>query len=103
METTSKLSTFGNLTADPVTRISKNNRHYIAFTVAINPAEGQRHFLKCNVWRKSQQGFAADLRKGSRILLIGKPAQRQTANGDNITFINDPWFRRYDRTKETAA
>lgn len=102
MQTTA-LNTFGNLTNDPVTRTNKNNQVYTVFTVAHNPAEGQREFVKCFVWGKTQQKFAGKLQKGNRVHIIGQASDRAADNGDKITFVTLDYFRHHPRTEQAAA
>jgi single-stranded DNA-binding protein len=96
------INTFGNLTKQPASRTGKNNQPYIIFTVAHNPAEGQREFVKCFAWGNDQQRFAAKLQKGDRVHIIGESTERETKTG-KIVFVKLGYFRKYDRTKKAAA
>lgn len=101
METTT-INTFGNLTKQPVTRTSsKNNQPYTIFTVAYNPTEGERAFVKCFVWSTTQQKFASKLEKGDRVHIIGDASQRETKNGV-VTFVKVGYFRKHDRSRQAA-
>ena len=100
METTT-INTFGNLTNQPVTRTGKNNQVYTIFTVAHNPAEGQREFVKCFVWGKTQQRFAQKLEKGNRVHIIGETSERETKTG-KVTFVKLGFFRKHVRSQQAA-
>ena len=95
--TTQSINTFGNLTNNPVVRTSTNNKTYTVFTVAYNPSEGERAFVKCFVWGKNQQSFANKLQKGNRVHVIGDATQRETRNGEGVTFLKLAYFKKYER------
>ena len=96
MQTTIK--TFGNVTKDAQTRTGKNNRSYAAFTVAIDQPEAPTKFVKCFAFGSSRD-FAAKLKKGDRIKLIGTSSERAANNGETITFVNAEFVQTCARKK----
>lgn len=96
-------STFGNLTSEPVTRTTKKNVPYIVFNVAYNPTKGERKFVKCFVWSKTQQRFAAKLRKGERVKVSGPTTERETQNSGSILMMNTKFFNKQDHNKAATS
>jgi single-strand DNA-binding protein len=94
MQTTIK--TFGNVTKDAQTRTSKNNRQYVAFTVAIDQDNAPTKFVLCSAWGKQKQ-FAAPLKKGDRVTLIGEAAERAATDGGTLTFVSTTYVKSHPR------
>lgn len=89
----------GNLTADPELRFTPSGAAVASFTVADTPryfdkaknewVEGETLFMRCSVWNQTAENVAESLRRGDRVICIGKLAQRsyETREGENRIVI----------------
>lgn len=89
----------GNLTADPELRQTRNGIPVVTFTVASTPRtfdrqtnefkDGTTLFIRCSAWRAFAENIAAELRKGSGVVVVGVLEQRnyQAASGENRSSI----------------
>jgi single-strand DNA-binding protein len=74
----------GNITDDPELRFTPSGSAVANFTVAINRRirQGDRWedkldgFFNCSCWRDQAENVAESLRKGMRVLIIGRLQQR---------------------------
>lgn len=99
MSNESTLILTGNLTADPELRFTSTGRAVANFTVASTPRnfdrtsneykDGATTFLRCTVWQQTAENVAESLRKGDRVLLTGRLAQRdfETKEGEKRSVI----------------
>jgi single-strand DNA-binding protein len=88
-ETTTTLA--GNLTADPELRFTGGGVAVAHFTVASTSSvqdgssgewrDGDTLFLRCTVWRRMAE-HVASLRKGNRVVVIGRLQQRTYETDD---------------------
>jgi single-strand DNA-binding protein len=82
-ETTTTL--IGNLTADPELRMTPAGRPVTVFTVASTTRvldaatgewrDGNSLFLRCLAWRRLGENVAESLRKGTRVVVLGRLQQ----------------------------
>lgn len=80
-----QLTVIGNLTADPVVEFTQSGIARASFTVACsqrvkdgdNWKDGPTSFVRCTAWRQMAENVAESLTKGSRVIVIGKMAQRE--------------------------
>jgi single-strand DNA-binding protein len=82
----------GNLTVDPVLRFTDSGVPVAHFTVASTSRvqdstsgewrDGETLFLRCIVWRHMAENAAESLRKGTRVLVIGR-LQRRVYDADD--------------------
>ena len=89
----------GNLTADPELRLLPSGVAVANFTVASTPrtydksagewVDGEPFYLRCTVWRSAAEHLADSLRKGDRVIVVGRLRQRQfeTREGDTRTVV----------------
>ncbi len=93
------LTIIGNLTADPELRFTPSGAAVADFTVASTPrtfdkarnewADGTTLFMRCSIWREAAENAAESLRKGMRVIAVGKLVQRsyQDRNGVDRTVV----------------
>jgi single-strand DNA-binding protein len=89
-ETTTTVA--GNLTADPELRVTPTGRAVALFTVASTTRvldattgewrDGGTLFLRCTAWRRLAENVAESLRKGTRVVVIGRLQQRTYETDD---------------------
>lgn len=88
----------GNICSDPELKFTKSGAAVASFTIADTPRfldkttnewkDGETLFLRCSVWRDAAENAAESLRKGTRVIAIGKLKQRSyEVNGDKRTSI----------------
>lgn len=89
----------GNLTADPELRFTSTGTAVANFTVATTPRTFDRStgewkdaealFLRCTLWRQPAEHLAESLRRGDRVIVVGRLRQRsfETRDGDKRTVI----------------
>lgn len=89
----------GNLTNDPELRFTPSGAAVANFTVASTPrsydkqtgkwVDGDALFMRCAVWRQPAENVAESLRKGTRVVVVGRLKQRsfETKEGDKRTVI----------------
>lgn len=75
----------GNITDDPELRFTPSGAAVANFTVAVNRRyknqDGQWEdkldgFFRCNCWRDMAENVAESLKKGSRVVVVGRLQQR---------------------------
>lgn len=93
------LTIVGNLTADPEIRTIGSGATVANFTVASTPRawnrqtnqyeDGQALFMRCSAWRDMADHIAQSLKKGTRVIVMGRLQQRsyQTQDGSNRTIV----------------
>jgi single-strand DNA-binding protein len=89
----------GNLTADPEMRFTQNGFAVANFSVASTPRtfdkrtgewqDGEPLFLRCNVWREFAENVTESLRRGMRVIVVGRLKMRsfQTRDGEKRTVV----------------
>lgn len=89
----------GNLTADPELRFTSTGTAVANFTVATTPrtydrASGEWRdaeplFMRCALWRAPAERLAESLRRGDRVIVVGRLRQRnfETREGERRTVI----------------
>ena len=89
----------GNLTADPELRTIASGVVVCGFTIASTPRiwnrqtnqyeDGQALFLRCSAWRDLANHCAQSLKKGTRVIVMGRLQQRsyQAQDGSNRTIV----------------
>ena len=89
----------GNLTADPTLRWTQSGSAVADFTVASTPRtydrnagewrDGDPLFMRCSVWRDVAENVAESLRKGMRVIVVGRLTQRsyETQQGERRTVV----------------
>jgi len=80
------LTIVGNLTGDPELRYTPAGDAVASFTVASTPRtfdrqagewrDGDALFLRCTAWRALAEHAAESLRKGARVITVGRLRQR---------------------------
>lgn len=93
------LTIVGNLTADPEIRTIGSGATVANFTVASTPRawnrqmnqyeDGQALFMRCSAWRDMADRIAQSLKKGTRVIVMGRLQQRsyQAQDGSNRTIV----------------
>lgn len=91
------ITLIGNLTADPELRFTSTGTAVANFTVATNPRtfdktsgewrDAEPLFLRCTLWRTPAENLAESLRRGDRVIVVGRLRQRSfdTRDGDKRT------------------
>jgi single-strand DNA-binding protein len=89
----------GNLTADPELRFTSTGTAVANFTVATTPRtfdrasgewkDAEALFMRCTLWRQPAEHLTESLRRGDRVIVIGRLRQRsfETRDGDKRTVI----------------
>lgn len=82
MSNETTVTVIGNLTADPDLRFTPGGVAMAKFTVASTPRvfdrdtnaykDGDPLFLTCTVWRELAEHAAESLRKGTRVIVVGR-------------------------------
>ncbi|ASP27796.1 single-strand DNA-binding protein [Spiroplasma corruscae] len=70
----------GRITKDPELRNSKDNRAFVAFTLAVNEFAGGKQytqFVPCFAWEKTAENMAKYLKKGGQVSVEGSLNVRQ--------------------------
>jgi single-strand DNA-binding protein len=87
----------GNLVADPELRTTSTGVPLVRFRVVSTPRrldreanewrDGDSVFITCSVWRQAAENVAASLRRGMRVMVVGRLRQRsyRTDKGDPAT------------------
>lgn len=93
------ITVIGNLTADPELRFTTSGTAVANFTVATTPRTFDRTsgewrdaeplFLRCTLWRTPAENLAESLRRGDRVIVVGRLRQRsfESRDGDKRTAI----------------
>ena len=91
------ITVIGNMVADPELRFTPSGAAVASFRIASTPRffdrqtndwkDGDSLFLTCNVWRQYAENVAESLRKGMRVIVIGRLKQRsyETREGEKRT------------------
>lgn len=76
----------GNLVADPELRVSQAGKPWVTFRIASTPrvkdrqtndwSDGEPLWLGCRAYGQEAENIAASLRKGNRVLVLGRLTQR---------------------------
>jgi single-strand DNA-binding protein len=89
----------GNLTADPELRFTQNGHAVASCSVARTPRtfdpktgewrDGEALFLRCNIWRDQGEHVAESLRRGMRVIVVGRLRMRsfETREGAKRTVV----------------
>jgi len=81
----------GNITDDPELRFTPSGAAVANFTVAVNRRyknpDGQWEdkldgFFRCNCWRDMAENISESLKKGMRVMVVGRLQQRSWEDGD---------------------
>ncbi|AKX33689.1 single-strand DNA-binding protein [Spiroplasma litorale] len=70
----------GRITKDPELRTSKDNRAFVAFTLAVNEFSGGKQytqFVPCFAWEKTAENMSKYVKKGAQISIEGSINVRQ--------------------------
>ena len=80
------ITVVGNLTADPEMRFTNSGAGVANFTVASTPRtfdkasgewkDGEALFLRCTAWRQLGENVAESLKRGTRVIVVGRLKQR---------------------------
>jgi single-strand DNA-binding protein len=93
------ITLIGNLTADPELRFTTSGTAVANFTVATTPRtldrtsgqwrDAEPLFMRCTLWRQPAEHLAESLRRGDRVIVVGRLRQRSydTRDGDKRTVI----------------
>lgn len=93
------ITLIGNLTTDPELRFTNSGTAVANFTVATTPRTFDRTsgqwrdaeplFMRCTLWRAPAENVAESLRRGDRVIVVGRLRQRSfdTRDGDKRTII----------------
>lgn len=93
------ITVVGNLTADPELKFTPSGSAVANFTVASTPRsfdrqtqewkDGEALFLRCSAWRQMAENVTEGLRRGDRVVVVGRLKQRsfETKEGDKRTVI----------------
>jgi single-strand DNA-binding protein len=93
------MTLIGNVTADPELRFTQSGTAVANFSVAQTPRtrdratgewrDGQALFMRCTVWQDFAEHVAESLRRGMRVVVVGRLKQRsfETREGDKRTVV----------------
>lgn len=91
------ITVIGNLTADPELRFTPSGAAVASFTVASTPrqykdgewVDGEALFMRCSAWRQLGENTAESLRRGDRVIVVGRLKQRSydTREGEKRTVV----------------
>jgi single-strand DNA-binding protein len=93
------LTIVGNLTADPDLRFTPSGVAVANVTVASTPSRFDRDkgeyvdeettFMRCNVWREQAENVAESLKRGLRVIVVGRLRTRsfETKEGEKRTVM----------------
>jgi len=80
------ITVIGNLTKDPELHFVASGDAVANFTVASTPRiydrktgewrDGEALFLRCSLWRQPAENLAESLRRGDRVIVVGRLKQR---------------------------
>lgn len=86
------ISVVGNLVEDPVLNFTPGGDAVVNFTVASTPRyldkqsgewrDGEALFLRASLWRQGAENTAESLRKGDRVIVVGRLKQRSFEDRD---------------------
>lgn len=95
------LTVVGNLTDDPQLRFSPSGAPVANFTIAQTPRRFDKatnswvnakeaNFFRANVWKQQAENVAESLRKGTRVIAVGKlHTEKYERNGETVTSTNN--------------
>ncbi|MFL6124255.1 single-stranded DNA-binding protein [Actinophytocola sp.] len=93
------MTLIGNVTADPELRFTQSGTAVANFSVAQTPRmrdratgewkDGQALFMRCTVWQDFAEHVAESLRRGMRVIVVGRLKQRsfETREGEKRTVV----------------
>ena len=99
MANDTQITVIGNLTTDPELRFTQNGFAVANFSVASTPRtfdkqtgewrDGEALFLRCNVWREFAENVTETLRRGMRVIVVGRLKMRSftTRDGEKRTVV----------------
>lgn len=79
-----KVLYIGRITSDLEVRVTKNDKKYIFFDIAINDGYGEQqntNYINCITWNKRAENLAKYQKKGNLILVEGKTESYKNKNG----------------------
>lgn len=88
------VTVIGNLTGDPELRFTASGAAVANFTIASTPrsfdkqqnkwVDGDALFLRCSIWRQPAEHTVESLKKGMRVIVVGRLKQRtfETREGE---------------------
>ena len=91
MSETERVTLVGNLTADPELRYTPSGLQVANLRLAVTPRSRQQDgtwtqeettFHTVTVWRDQATNAAETLRKGARVIVVGRPQQRSWTDQD---------------------
>jgi single-strand DNA-binding protein len=86
-----RVTLVGNLTADPELRSTPSGLEIANLRIAVTPrtrqedgtwVQGETSFHTVTVWRDQATNAAETLRKGARVIVVGRPKQRTWTDTD---------------------
>lgn len=87
----------GNLVADPELHVTSSGSTIAKFRIASTPRyldretnewkDGDSIFLTCSIWRQAAENVGESLRRGNRVIVLGRLRQRSYENekGEKVT------------------
>jgi len=91
MSETERVTLVGNLTADPELRFTPSGLQVANLRLAVTPrtrqddgtwTQGETSFHTVTVWRDQASNAAETLRKGARVIVVGRPKERSWTDQD---------------------
>jgi single-strand DNA-binding protein len=91
MSESERVTLVGNLTADPELRFTPSGLQVANLRIAVTPrtrqddgswTQGETSFHIITVWRDQATNAAETLRKGVRVIVVGRPKQRNWTDQD---------------------
>lgn len=95
------LTVVGNMATDPDLRYTPSGSPVVNFSLAQTPRKfnsqtgkwedsGEPNFFRCNVWNQQAENVAESLKKGTRVIAIGKlRTEKYERNGETVTSTNN--------------
>jgi single-strand DNA-binding protein len=89
----------GNVTSDPQVGVTPKGDTRASFSVAVNEriknddgtwGDGDPTFYRVMAWRQTADGVAETIRKGNRVIVVGKfnPKEYKASDGTNKTSLD---------------
>jgi single-strand DNA-binding protein len=91
MSEVERMTLVGNLTADPELRFTPSGLQVANLRLAVTPRtrqqdgtwkDGETSFHTVTVWRDQAEHTAETLRKGARVIVVGRPKERTWTDQD---------------------
>jgi single-strand DNA-binding protein len=91
MSESERVTLVGNLTADPELRFTPSGLEVANLRIAVTPrtrqedgswTQGETSFHTVTVWRDQATNAAETLRKGARVIVVGRPKERTWTDQD---------------------